>query len=501
MSKYLLAVDQGTTGTTALVLSPDGRTLGSETHEFPQHYPEPGWVEHEPEEIWRSVGSAVRGGLNSAGVRGDEIAAVGITNQRETTLAWDNTNGEPLHRALVWQDRRTSALCDDLSRAGHGPEVRRTTGLLLDPYFSGTKMRWLLDNADAVARAKADGRLALGTVDSYLIWKLTADERGMGAHLTDVTNASRTLLMNLKDCAWSGVLCRLFGVPQGCLPRIMPSAAHFGRTRGFDPLPDGTPITGVAGDQHAALFGQGCFATGDLKCTYGTGAFLLLNTGLAPVTSEHGLLTTVAWSLHGTTTYALEGSCFIAGAAVGWLRDALGIIERSSDVEALALQVSSTEGVVFVPAFTGLGAPFWDPDARGQIHGLTRGTTKAHIARATLESIALQVNDLLRSMRQDLGHPIARLRVDGGAAANNLLMQLQADVSNLTIERPPELESTARGAAMLAGIGVGLFESGPAAAQMVKLERVFEPACSDHDRTAKLEGWNRAINLVRTRET
>lgn len=496
MRAYLLAIDQGTTGTTALVMSPSGETLARANREFPQHFPEPGWVEHEPEELWQSVLDAVAAALGMAAVKPTEIAAVGITNQRETTLLWDRGTGRPVHRAIVWQDRRTTDLCRELRQAGHEAAVTARTGLVLDPYFSATKCRWLLENVPGTRLAALDGRLCMGTVDSYLIWRLTGGAEGQ-VHVTDVTNASRTLLMDLSTRQWSPELCALFDVPVQVLPRILPCAGSFGRTRGFEPLPDGVPITGVAGDQHAALFGQGCLTPGDVKCTYGTGAFVLLNAGAHRPHSAAGLLATVAWQLGDEVTYALEGSCFVAGAAVQWLRDGLGVISSSLEVEELASQVQSSDGVVFVPALSGLGAPYWDPEARGLISGLTRGSTRAHLARAALEGIAHQVDDLVRAMGQDVGTKLLRMRVDGGAAANNLLMQLQADVSGLTVERPEDLETTARGAAMLAGLGVGLFSTPAKATEMIRMGRRFDVTLQESAREQARARWSHAIARAR----
>jgi glycerol kinase len=492
----LLAIDQGTTGSTALVMDTSGTTLGRATHEFRQHFPEPGLVEHDAEEIWQSVLDAVKGALGAAGVPGDRIAAIGITNQRETTLVWDRATGRPIHRAIVWQDRRTSARCAELRAAGHLDAVRATTGLVLDPYFSGTKVAWILDHVEG-ARARAEaGELAFGTVDSFLVWRLSGDAR---VHATDVTNASRTLLMSLHTLDWDDAMLRLFGVPRAVLPRIVGSAEKVALTRGFPHLPDGIPVAGIAGDQQAALFGQACFGVGDAKCTYGTGAFVLVNIGQRPIVSRFGLLTTVAWKAGGEVAFALEGSAFIAGAAVQWLRDGLGIIKKAAEIEALARSVPSSEGVTFVPALSGLGAPYWDPEARGLICGLTRGCTAAHLARATLEGVALEVRDLLGAMADDLGKPLGRMRVDGGAAANDLLLQFQADVAEVTIERPAELESTARGAAMLAGVGAGLFRALADAAGMSKVDRSFQVGMSPDERAAHRRRWADAI--ARTRLT
>jgi glycerol kinase len=494
MSEHLLAIDQGTTGTTAIVLSLKGETLGRHTFEFKQHFPKPGWVEHDVEEIWRSVAEAVTFALNDAEVGADSIAAIGITNQRETTVVWDRATGRAIANAIVWQCRRTADTCDELKAAGHEHRVREKTGLVLDAYFSGTKVAWLLDEVPHARDRAAKGELAFGTIDSFLVHRLTGGLR----HVTDVTNASRTLLMNLRTAQWDAEMLGLFRVPREVLPAIVGNAEPIGVTKGVSFLPDNIPITGMAGDQQAALFGQACFEVGDAKCTYGTGAFALMNTGTTPMPSRHGLITTVAFRIGGETTYALEGSSFIAGAAVQWLRDGLGIIHSAHQVEALARKVASSDSVVFVPALSGLGAPHWDQDARGAIVGITRGTTAAHIARATLEGIACSVGDLLAAMQQDAGRPISRLRVDGGAAANDLLMQLQADLAACEIDRPAELESTGRGAAMLAGIGAGLCTR-ETAKSMLRIQRQFAPELSEQGRRAHLASWADAIVRVKTR--
>jgi glycerol kinase len=495
---HLLAIDQGTTGTTALVMALDGAVLGRKNCEFPQHFPEPGWVEHEPDEIWHSVVAAVSGALDLARVRGTDIAAIGLTNQRETTLLWDRATGRAVQRAIVWQDRRTSAHCAELRASGHEARVRELTGLVLDPYFSGTKLAWLLDHVPAARAAAEAGRLAFGTVDSFLAWKLAGGAAHPAPHVTDVTNASRTLLMDLATRTWSEEMLGLLRIPVQVLPEIVPSAAPVAVTRGMPGLPDGIPITGMAGDQHAALFGQACFAPGDAKCTYGTGAFLLVNTGDRPIASRSGLLSTMAWQIDSQAVYALEGSCFIAGAAVQWLRDGLAVIASAQEIEALARQVPSSDGVAFVPALAGLGAPYWDPNARGLITGITRGTTRAHLARATLEAIAFQVHDVVEAMSADLARPVTRMRVDGGAAANDLLMQMQSDFGSLTVERPSELESTARGAAMLAGLGAGLFSSPEEAARVIRLERVFTPEIDPATRSDALARWSAAVCRARS---
>jgi glycerol kinase len=496
VKNLLLAIDQGTTGTTALVMDTQGATLGRATREFRQHFPEPGLVEHDAEEIWQSVLDAVKGALDAAGAGGERIAAIGITNQRETTLVWDRQSGAPIHRAIVWQDRRTAGRCAELKARGCEGEVRRVTGLVLDPYFSGTKVAWILDHVEGARARAARGELAFGTIDSFLVWRLSGDAR---AHVTDATNASRTLLMSLHTLDWDDAMLALLGVPRAVLPKIVGSAEKVAVTQGFPGLPDGVPIAGIAGDQQAALFGQACFGVGDAKCTYGTGAFVLVNIGDKPLQSRFGLLTTVAWKAGDEVVFALEGSAFVAGAAVQWLRDGLGIIKKASEIEALARTVPSSGGVTFVPALSGLGAPYWDPDARGLICGLTRGTTAGHLARATLEGVALEVSDLLAAMADDLGKPLAKMRVDGGAAANDLLIQFQADVARIVIERPAELESTARGAAMLAGVGAGIFRSLAEAAGMSRPDRVFQVEMAADDRAAHQARWADAVGRVRGR--
>jgi len=504
MSQHLLAIDQGTTGSTALVVARDGTTLGRATVEFPQYFPQPGWVEHDAEEIWRSVEESIGKALAAAKITAGDIGGIGITNQRETTLVWEKKNGAPVHRAIVWQCRRTAGACDELKRAGHAPKIFERTGLVIDAYFSGTKIAWLLDHVSG-ARARAEkGELAFGTIDSFLIHRLTGGER----HVTDVTNASRTLLFGLSSLAWEDEMLALFRVPRGMLPAVVSSAEVVGETRGLSFLPDGIPIAGIAGYQQAALFGQACFRPGEAKCTYGTGAFALMNVGEKPVWSKSGLVTTVAWRIgKQPASYALEGSSFIAGAAVQWLRDGLGLIKTAAEVEALAREVPSSDGVVFVPALAGLGAPYWDQDARGVIVGLTRGTTRAHLARATLEGFALSVYDLLEAMAKDAGHrgaspgtggiDLAQLRVDGGAARNDLLMQFQADVAKTRIERPFEVESTGRGAAMLAGVGLGWFDM-QSAQSILKIERSFEPKMTSAERDAHVARWRDAIRRTRT---
>ncbi len=489
MSRYVLAIDQGTTSSRAVLVGEDLRIVGVAQQEFTQHFPQPGWVEHDAEEIWSSVVKTINAVLAETKIDPQAVTAIGITNQRETTLLWDRKSGAPLHRAIVWQCRRTAERCEALKAEGHEARVRQKTGLTLDPYFSGTKIQWLIDHV-AGARAKAaDGALACGTIDTFLIWRLTAG----AAHVTDVTNASRTLLMNLETCEWDEELRLLMHVPSTILPRIVDSSGIVGHTRGVPGLPDGIPIAGIAGDQQAALFGQACFAPGQAKCTYGTGSFLLMNTGDRVIHSQQGLLTTVAWRRAHHTVYALEGSSFIAGAAVQWLRDGLGVIEHAADIEALAREVESSDGVIVVPAFVGLGAPHWRPDARGLITGLTRGTTKAHLARAVLDGIAFQQCELLIAMMDESGIPLTELRVDGGAAKNDLLMQIQADLLGLTVIRPQQTETTVLGAAFLAGLAIGLWESESAIAAHWAEDRRFTPVMSAQVRAQRLANWRAAV--------
>ena len=487
--RHVIAIDQGTTGSTVLVLDETLRLVGRGYREFAQHYPQPGWVEHDPEEIWASVVAALGQALAQANVEPSSIAAIGITNQRETTIVWDRASGRAVHNAIVWQDRRTAETCAALKAKSHEANVRARTGLTLDPYFSGTKIAWLLRHDDAVAAAAHRGELAFGTVDSYLLWRLT----GGAVHATDVSNASRTLVFDLHTRAWSDELCALIGVEPKLLPTVVPSSGACGTTRGVAGLPDGVPIAGLAGDQQSALFGQACFEPGQAKCTYGTGAFILMNTGERPVMSSHGLLTTVAWQIPGEFAYALEGSAFIAGAAVQWLRDGLGFFTSAKEVEALATSVPDSGGVVVVPAFTGLGAPHWRPDARGVITGLTRGTTRAHLARATLEGIALQNVDILRAMEADSMRHLTTLRVDGGAAANDLLMQFQSDVLGVEISRPELVETTALGAAFLAGLGVGVWSSKDEITKTWREERRFRPGADRATVDAHLARWAAAV--------
>ncbi len=486
--RHVIAIDQGTTGSTVLVLDEKLQVRGRGYQEFRQIYPQPGWVEHDPEDIWRSVEAALAAAVKDIDAK--SIAAIGITNQRETAILWDRTTGKAMHNAIVWQDRRTAERCAELKAQGKEARVKELTGLTIDPYFSGTKIQWMLHSVPGLATAARSGSIAFGTVDSYLLWRLT----GGAVHATDVTNASRTLLFDIHKLAWSDELCELLGVPKAILPKVVPSSGEIGVTKGVAGLPDGIPIAGIAGDQQAALFGQACFAPGDAKCTYGTGAFILMNTGDKPVASKAGLLTTVAWKLStGELRYALEGSAFIAGAAVQWLRDGLGLFSSAHEVEALAREVPDSGGVIVVPAFAGLGAPHWRPEARAVITGLTRGSTRAHIARATLEGIALQNVDILRAMERDSGHSLGTLKVDGGASANDLLMQFQSDVLGVEIARPELVESTALGAAFLAGLGTGVWTDQDQISKTWREAKRFTPTVNRGWVKEHLARWDAAV--------
>ncbi len=494
-NRYILALDQGTTGSTALLIGDDLRIVAKANREFPQIYPRPGWVEHDPDAIWQSQLDAIAAVLAESGVPARSVAAIGITNQRETTTIWDRATGAPIHNAIVWQCRRTADACAKLRDAGHSDAVRARTGLVIDAYFSGTKAAWILDAVPG-ARARADaGELAMGTVDSLLVWRLTGGRADAGAvHVTDPSNASRTMLYDIHQRAWSPDLCALLGVPMALLPKVASSAEVYGMTKGVPGLPDGIPIAGMAGDQQSALFGQMCVEPGMAKCTYGTGAFLLMQTGGDAVASRNGLLTTVAWQVGDRYEYALEGSVFIAGAAVQWLRDGLGVVKSAADIEGLAASVDDSGGVIFVPALVGLGAPHWREEARGVIRGLTRGTTGAHLARATLEGIAMSCVELLEAMQSDLGRELKELRVDGGASANNLLMQIQADLLGCDVVRPEVIETTALGAAILAGIGAGIFASVDDARATWAEQRRFAPNAETKVWAADLRArWAKAI--------
>ncbi|MGD9933158.1 MAG: glycerol kinase GlpK [Dehalococcoidia bacterium] len=493
---YVLAIDQGTTSSRAIVVDGGGRIVGLGQVPFPQHFPHPGWVEHEPEEIWTSTLEAVRRALTPSGIAPREIAGLGITNQRETVVLWERATGAPLGRAIVWQDRRSAAICDELRERGLEPVIQARTGLTIDPYFSGSKLTWLLRQDPELRRRAERGEIAAGTVDSWLLWKLT----GGGRFATDYTNASRTLLLDIHKQRWDGELCDALEVPMGMLPEPVPSTSDFGYTD------DGVlgaqiPILAMAGDQQAALYGQACFRAGLAKNTYGTGCFLLVNRGAVASPSGHRLLTSLsAGARKDSPEYALEGSVFVAGALVQWLRDGLGIVERSEDIEELAGEVEDSGGVTIVPAFTGLGAPHWDAQARGAILGLTRGASRGHIARAALEAIAFSSLDLAEAMAEDLGRPLAELRVDGGASANNLLMQLQADLSGIPVVRPTQTETTALGVAYLAGSAAGVWAGEDEIAELWRSDRRFEPGISATERQARLADWRKAVGRVLERD-
>ncbi len=494
MTNHILALDQGTTSSRAILFDWDGRLVSTAQEEFPQIYPQPGWVEHDPEAIWSTQVRTAREALGRAGLEASQIAAIGITNQRETTVVWDRETGKPLHNAIVWQCRRTADQCDDLRADGWADPIRAKTGLVVDAYFSGTKLAWLLEHVPGLREKAERGEALFGTIDSFLIWRLS----GGKLHVTDVSNASRTMLYNIHSMEWDAEILDRLGIPQAMLPAVRPSSHVYGVT---EPALLGAqvPIAGAAGDQQAALFGQTCYEPGQAKNTYGTGCFLLLNTGGQAVASERGLLTTIAWQLgqDAAVTYALEGSVFIAGAAIQWLRDGLGIITHAAETEALAGEVDHTGGVYYVPAFVGLGAPYWDSYARGAIMGLTRGTDRRHLARAALEAICYQSRDVLEAMTADSGIHLEALRADGGAAANDLLMQLQADLLGVPVQRPAVTETTALGAAYLAGLAVGYWSGLDEIADQWKVNAVFAPAMPAERRDALYAGWQRAVGRIR----
>ncbi|MEK6479196.1 glycerol kinase GlpK [Catalinimonas sp. 4WD22] len=487
MEKYILALDQGTTSSRAIIFDYQGSMVAVAQKEFKQYYPKPGWIEHDADEIWETQLEVAKQAIKKAHLKAKQIAAIGITNQRETTIIWDKETGKPIYKAIVWQDRRTSKYCDQLKEEGFEETIRNKTGLISDAYFSGTKVKWILDNVPDARKKAEQGKLAFGTVDSFLIWKLS----GGHLHITDVTNASRTLLYDIHKLWWSTTITKKFDVPMAMLPQVVPSSQEYGET---DPKLFGEPIPigGIAGDQQAALFGQMCIQEGMIKNTYGTGSFVVLNTGNKPILSKNKLLTTIAWQIDGKTTYALEGSIFIAGAIVQWLRDGLGIIKSSSEIEALANTVEDNGGVYLVPALTGLGAPHWDQYARGAILGLTRGTTDGHIARAALESIAYQAMDVLRAMQADADIEFKELRVDGGATANNTLMQFQADLLQIPVVRPKVMETTALGAAYLAGLAVGYWNNLEEIQDQWQMDRTFEPD-KNFDSEELRKQWDKAI--------
>lgn len=486
--KYLMALDQGTTGSRSIIFNDKGQIIASAAKEFTQYFPKTGWVEHDAEEILESQLYCARMALKQSGLSPTDVAAIGITNQRETTIVWEKDSGKPICPAIVWQCRRTAGACEKLIAAGHDRTIKEKTGLATDPYFSATKLQWILDHTEGARERAARGELLFGTVDSFLIYRLT----GGKVHATDPSNAARTMLFNIHTMQWDEDLLRLFDVPAAMLPQVLPSSGIFGYTA-TALLGASLPIAGVAGDQQAALFGQCCFEAGSVKNTYGTGGFLLMNTGERAVTSQNGLLTTVGWQIGNKVTYVLEGSVFVCGAAIQWLRDGLGLLTTAAESEAVAASVPDTGNVYFVPALTGLGTPYWDPYARGTMVGISRGTTRAHIVRATLEAMAWQTVDLLDAMRKDAGICIPALRVDGGACANNLLMQMQSDFSALPIVRPACIETTALGAANLAGLAVGLFKDLEDIKANIATERTFSPALGETERTRRLADWHRAV--------
>ncbi len=487
MTKYILALDQGTSSSRALVFDHEGNVCSVAQMEFTQHFPQPGWVEHDPMEIWASEAAVIAEAISKIGINGKDIAAIGITNQRETTIVWDAETGKPVHNAIVWQDRRTAAYCDELKARGLTDKIREKTGLIIDAYFSGTKIKWILDNVPGARERAEAGKLRFGTVDSWLVWQLTKGE----VHITDVTNASRTMLFNINTLEWDKEMLDLLGIPASMLPEVKSSSEVYGRTK-TTIFAHEVPIAGIAGDQQAALFGQMCTTPGSVKNTYGTGCFLLMNTGTKPILSKNKLLTTIAWKIGDTVNYALEGSIFVGGSVVQWLRDGLGIIRSSSEIEALADSVPDNGGVYFVPALTGMGAPYWDQDARGTICGLTRGATAAHIARAALEGIAFQTMDIVSAMEKDAGVKLAELKVDGGASRNNLLMQFQSDVLGADVVRPKVTETTGMGAAYLAGLAVGFWASPDEIRSQWQADRTFSPSGKD---VAPLKaGWADAIS-------
>ncbi len=484
--KFIIALDQGTTSSRAVLFNEQAKIVDITQKEFSQIFPKPGWVEHDPKEILDSQFGVLKELIRKNKVSPSEIAAIGITNQRETAIVWDKTSGEPVYNAIVWQDKRTAGICEDMKKAGIVDHVRAATGLVIDSYFSGTKVKWILDNVEGARKKAEAGNLLFGTVDSWLIWNLTKGQ----IHVTDYTNASRTLMYNIKTLQWDDKLLENLGIPASMLPEVKPSGHHYGN---YDLEGHDIPIAGIAGDQQAALFGQACFEPGMAKNTYGTGCFMLMNTGENMQYSENGLLTTIAWGLDGKVEYALEGSIFIAGAAIQWLRDGLKLIDAASDSEYYAAKIKEDQGVYVVPAFAGLGAPYWDMYARGAIFGLTRDTGKEHIIRATLNSLAYQTRDVIEAMQEDAKISLSTLKVDGGASANNLLMQFQADILGVPVERPEVIESTAMGAAYLAGITVGLWQKNDIISNRT-IERQFEPAMDQNERNLKYKGWQKAVN-------
>ncbi|GAB3063077.1 glycerol kinase GlpK [Salinicoccus sesuvii] len=492
MEKYILSIDQGTTSSRAILFNKDGDIVGTNQAEFKQYFPQSGWVEHNANEIWSSVLAVVAGVMTENDVRPEQVEGIGITNQRETAVVWDKNTGRPIYNAIVWQSRQTAEICDDLKAQGHEETFRNKTGLLLDPYFSGTKVKWILDNVDGAREKAENGDLIFGTIDTWLIWRFTEG----AVHVTDYTNASRTLMYNIYDLKWDQELLDLLEVPASMLPEVKSSSEVYGETTTSHFFGRNVPIAGIAGDQQAALFGQTCFQEGDAKNTYGTGCFLLMNTGSEAIKSENGLLTTIAYGIDGEVKYALEGSIFVAGSAIQWLRDGLRMFNNSSQSEAYANRIESTDGVYMVPAFTGLGAPYWDSEARGAIFGLSRGTEKEHFVRATLESLAYQTKDVLDAMQKDSNIELETLRVDGGATANDFLMQFQSDLLDTKVERPEVLETTAVGSAYLAGLAVGFWQSTDELKKVSETDSVFEPKMEKEERDALYEGWQVAVKAT-----
>lgn len=492
MEKYIMSIDQGTTSSRAILFDKDGDIKGVAQREFKQYFPKSGWVEHDANEIWTSVLAVMTEVLNENEINADQIEGIGITNQRETTVIWDKNTGRPIYHAIVWQSRQTQSICHELKKQGHEETFRNKTGLLLDPYFAGTKVKWILDNVDGAREKAENGDLLFGTIDTWLVWKLSGGE----AHITDYSNASRTLMYNIYDLKWDDELLDLLNVPKQLLPEVKESSEIYAHTKDYHFFGQEVPISGIAGDQQAALFGQACFERGDVKNTYGTGGFMLMNTGEAPVKSESGLLTTIAYGLDGKVNYALEGSIFVSGSAIQWLRDGLRIINSAPQSENYATRVDSTDNVYFVPAFVGLGTPYWDSEARGAIFGLSRGTEKEHFIRATLESLCYQTRDVMEAMSKDSKIEVNNLRVDGGAVKNNFIMQFQADIVNTAVERPEIQETTALGAAYLAGLAVGFWDSKDEIANRWQLETEFTPQMSEEDRTKLYKGWKKAVEAT-----
>lgn len=492
MEKYILAIDQGTTSSRAIIFNKDGEIISSAQREFTQYFPKAGWVEHDANEIWISVVAVYMEALAKASVKGEQIAAIGITNQRETAVVWDKETGRPVYNAICWQSRQTADICDKLRADGYEDMIKEKTGLLIDPYFSGTKIAWILDHVEGAREKAENGQLLFGTIDSWLIYKLS----GGAAHVTDYSNASRTLLYNIYDLKWDDELLQIMNVPKSMLPEVKSSSCIYAYTAKYHFNNCEVPIAGIAGDQQAALFGQMCFNEGMAKNTYGTGCFLLMNTGSKPIRSKHGLITTIAWGINDKVEYALEGSVFVAGSAIQWLRDGLRMIETAPQSEELASKVEDSEGVYVVPAFVGLGAPYWDDKARGAVFGITRGTSKEHFVRATLESLAYQSRDIIEAMEKDSGIYLTTLKVDGGAVRNNLLMQFQSDILDVPVERPLLNESTALGAAYLAGLAVGFYESKEELLDNYKKDRMFVPAIDEDKRNELYEGWKRAVKAT-----